>query len=384
MNALYDVVIIGAGPAGAFASFNCSTLGLKTLLIDKAKFPRYKTCGGGLVKKGYDLIPFDISPAVERECFSISLFDHESTHQFTVRKDYPLVKMVMRDKFDNLLVESAIESGSQFIDDTRVSGIESSGESINIKTNRGSFTAKYLIAADGVNGIVSKFLNNKFNFNRTPALEYEVFVDEKTFSEYNNSARFDFGFIPEGYGWIFPKRDHLSVGIASFNPKVRNIKSYMNDYLKSLSFEKFNLEKHGFIIPFNSKWKTFHSGNILFAGDTAGLPDPITAEGISNALLSGKIAAEILTNHFAEKNVVGEIYSEKIAAEIGNENRYAQYVASLFYRSSTVRKFLLKRNGIKLAELMSDIIAGKRKYSHLVRKPINYVKLIKNRNGKIN
>ena len=99
----FDVAVIGSGPSGASTAFHLAKKGISTVLIEKEKLPRYKTCGGGFVYRGRRNLPFDISSVVEREFHTVDIFLGNTLHFKTERED-PTITMIMRDSFDNLIV----------------------------------------------------------------------------------------------------------------------------------------------------------------------------------------------------------------------------------------------------------------------------------------
>ena len=119
----YDAIVVGAGPSGAVAAYELAQAGLRTLLIEKAKLPRYKTCGGGITYKSARALPFPINSVCERVLFK-SEFSWRSTKSFVAQYEQPLVYMVQRSKFDNLLVEQAAAVGAEVIDETLVQSVE--------------------------------------------------------------------------------------------------------------------------------------------------------------------------------------------------------------------------------------------------------------------
>lgn len=150
----FDAIVIGAGPGGATAAFELAKAGVKTLLIEKQKLPRHKTCGGGLTYKVAKALPFDLSPVVERTITSFVL-TYKMGHPQVVHSPNPLVYMVRRSEFDNLLTRKAVEAGTQLVDDTKVNNA-SVDDRCTVSTSRGTYTSDFLIGADGATGITAR------------------------------------------------------------------------------------------------------------------------------------------------------------------------------------------------------------------------------------
>src|SRR4051812_6165655 len=133
----YDVIIVGAGPSGATAAYQMACSGARTLLIDRAKLPRYKTCGGGGTYKVAKALPFSIGPVSERTISKVD-FSWKTANPFVAESDTPLVYMVQRSRFDNYLTEQAVAVGAILMDETTVSAVEVDEHGVTVSTLRGS------------------------------------------------------------------------------------------------------------------------------------------------------------------------------------------------------------------------------------------------------
>ena len=120
----YDVAIIGTGPSGAFAAYNLAKKGISTVIIDKETLPRYKICGGGLVYRGRKMLDFEINEILEGEFNQVDIFVKDKDVHFIPKRDIPVISMVMRDTFDELLVKKAQESGAELLQNSEVKSIE--------------------------------------------------------------------------------------------------------------------------------------------------------------------------------------------------------------------------------------------------------------------
>lgn len=368
----FDVAIIGSGPAGASAAFELSKSGISTVIIEKETLPRYKTCGGGLVFRGLKMIPFDISSAVEKSFYSMDIYFSKKHPCITTKREEPIVSMVMRDSFDNLIVEKAKNNGVTLLQDHKVEDI-TFGEVQTIHTTNGNVTAKFIIAADGALSPIAKITGWQETRTIIPALEYEVKVPEADFERLSQNARFDIDAIPQGYGWCFPKKNHLSIGIATIvktNKKI-NLKQYYADYLKTLGItEILSEEAHGFIIPVTPRTDSFVQKNVFLTGDAAGLADPLVAEGISNSILSGVQAAQAIIESNLDPEKAASLYLEKLEATILPEIEKAKILSYHFYNQKNFRNFILKKYGQYAAEALTNLFMGERTY------PTDFVKSI--------
>lgn len=360
----FDVAVIGSGPSGASAAFHLAQKGLKTVIIEKETLPRYKTCGGGFVFRGRKSMSFDISSVVEREFNSVDiLFDSKKLHFKTKRKE-PIISMIMRDSFDHLIVKEAEKLGVTLLQGHKVEQI-SMGEYAAIQTNHGMVEARFVIAADGALSPVAKMAGWSETRMMCPALEYEIKVPDADFQRLSTSARFDIDAVPYGYGWSFPKKNHLSVGVGCFmkNSKKINLKAYYQDYLKIIGIDTVLEEQaHGFIIPISPRTDGFVKGNVFLIGDAAGFADPVTAEGISNAILSGVLVAEAIAESNVNVALAAQIYQQKLDEKLVPELQTGVTLAKIFYENKNLRNLLLKGFGQQLSETMTDIFMGERSY----------------------
>ena len=367
---IFDVAVIGSGPAGAFAALTLAENNLSVAIIEKETLPRYKTCGGGFSFRGKREMPFDISSVVEREFYKLDVyFDKVGAHFSPERKD-PIISMVMRDKFDNLLVEKAKESGAVLFENHKLSNI-TFNEISTLHTSQGDINAKFIIAADGALSPTAKIAGWKDTRYLIPALEYEVEVSPQDFERLSQQVRLDFDAVPLGYGWSFPKKNHLSIGVASARRTKINLKKYYREYIETLGIKEIISESfHGFQIPLTNRTDGFVRKNVFLVGDAAGFADPFSAEGISNAITSGKLAAQSSIEGELNCEKSEALYIQKLEESLLPELKMGAYLSKLFYENERIRNFLIKRYGPRICEGMTDILMGNRAYPHDLKKKI--------------
>ena len=368
---LFDVAIIGSGPAGASAAIKLAENGISTVIIEKETLPRYKTCGGGFAYRGRRKMPFDVSDVVEKEFFRLdAFFKNAGKHVFSERTE-PIISMVMRDDFDKFLVDKAKEKGITLLEDHKLKNITFE-ENIVLHTTQGDVNAKFVIAADGVLSATAKLTGWEETRLLIPALEYEVEVHKEDFERLSKSVRLDFDAIPKGYGWSFPKKNHLSIGLVSFKKIKVDFKQLYRAYLTdTLGIKEVISEKmYGFQIPVSPRTDGFVKKNVFLVGDAAGFADPLSAEGISNAIFSGVMAAEALIEGGLDSKLSAEIYNEKLNESLIPELKTGVRLSKLFYENEKIRNFLIKKYGNKICEAMTQILTGERTYPKDVNKQI--------------
>jgi len=375
----YDVVIVGAGPAGAFLGYSLASQGVKVLIIDGKPFPRYKSCGGGLTRRALTELPFDIGPVVEDYTYTANML-FQNSPLFSRTFERPIIGMVMRDRFDEFLVEKAVGKGAVFQDDTLFKSLSGKPGDIWLKTSRGTVNARVIAGADGVNGQVARALGLSIVYQAMAAIEGEVyFQDSDIIERYKGAVHFDFGVVPEGYGWVFPKKDHLSMGLVTLSGKLRNWRAGLESYLtlKGLhTYAGINPLK-GHLVPFRShKRNLFAVPMGLIVGDATGFTDPLTGEGIFYALKGAQIASQVLLDCLESGyDRMGEFNSQIKHAFSGDLVR-ANRLSLLLYKFPRVSVPVLKAFGEVLCENQVEVIAGELTYGELYKKVFNPLKIL--------
>lgn len=362
MNA-YDIAVIGTGPAGAMAAYTAATANKRVLLIEKEQLPRYKTCGGGLVFRGKSRLPFSIDATVEKECREIEVYFDGSKRNFSTHREEPIISMVMRDSFDSLLVRKAREKGAELMEKCTLQGLTQEENGIFLQTSIGEIRAHYVIAADGALSPTAKLAGWEESRKLIPALEYEVAVNPEDFERLSRKTRFDVDAVPYGYAWCFPKKNHLSLGVCSLKKQKINLKEYYQAYLKKLQIkEVLSASAHGFQIPIAPRTDGFSKGRVFLAGDAAGFADPLTAEGISNALYSGELAAKALIENGESGTAAGQAYQALLEQKLLPELKTSALMAWIFYAQPSMRNMLIQKYGQRGCELLTDLFMGKKAF----------------------
>ncbi len=378
MNTSFDVAVVGAGPAGSMAALALSQGGMKTLLIEKGDPPRYKTCGGGLLGRTLKLLPCDIREVIECECLRAELHHHAPSLHFSTSRNRPVVTMVMRDKFDELLTRKAKESGTELLTRTTVTDVVVQPDAVELRTSAGVITARMVIAADGAGSVVARKCRLPELSHVIPALECEVTPDAADFEKFRHAARFDFGLTPHGYAWVFPKRNHLSIGVLTTRRGSCNLNAEYARYLVQLGLVgPRKEERHGYMIPVRPRERMFQTPRVIFAGDAAGLVDPVTAEGISAAILSGQLAARAILESQLDEHAARRAYRRLLQETLLRELRIARVLARILYDFPRMRASLFSHHGQRLSEYLTRIVMGEASYRDAVFRPGNYLKLLK-------
>jgi geranylgeranyl reductase family protein len=377
--AAFDVAVVGTGPAGCVTAIQLARAGVRVALIDKATLPRYKTCGGGVVGRARRLLPVDIAPVVVRECRHAEINVLDEHLHFVCERERPIVSMTMRGELDHFLARAAADAGATLLAPLEIRGYRADQTCV-LETNGGDLTATLVVAADGATGMVSRAAGWRARNASIPALEYEVPVDAATLQRFALTARFDFGVIPHGYAWVFPKQSHLSVGVLSTRRGHVGLKAYLDQYLAQRGVVAAGeVARHGYVIPARPVTRTFVRNRTLLVGDAAGLVEPVAAEGISFAVLSGRLAADAIVEGGLDESRVRDLYHASLRANILSELRAARLLAWVLYDVRWLNRRLFRLNGRLLAEGVTDVYMGERTYRGALSRPLNYLRLLSRR-----
>ena len=367
----YDVVVVGAGPAGSLLGYLLARRGVDVLILERKKLPRYKTCGGGLTRRALDLLPFDIDAVVEDRTFRIEI-RVDGAVVFSKQTTEPTILMVMRDNFDFFITTKAVDAGAVLRDQTTFVSIDGVPGDVRVITDRGEFRSRIIAAADGVNSRAAKQLGLIIRRQAMVGMEGEVYCSNSSKMEHcKESAHFDFGIIPDGYGWLFPKSDHLSLGVVAAGRSRKEIGKYFWSYLERKSLDGISKVKplRGHLIPFSpSSRNTLADERGLVVGDAAGFSDPITGEGLFFCLREAQIADDIITKALDTGPAHLRGYSDAVTREFMQDQVCARKLACLLYKLPTISHSMLRRYGETAGESHFNVITGRSTYTELYKK----------------
>jgi geranylgeranyl reductase family protein len=324
----FDAVVVGAGPAGSTAGRELAAAGARVLILDRAEFPRYKACGGGIPLRTEKLLPFPIDSVVE-DSVSLLQVSYRGRSRFVRNSGQPFAHMVMRDRFDALLLEHARRAGAEFRPNTAVRAL-SNGAGVRLEADGFSCEADYLVCADGAHSPVGKMAGLGQGIAECAAWEVEVRVPPPRRRAFRNTALIELGYRPWGYAWLFPKQDVLSIGIVLPRDQAGQMKQRVQSYLDTLRLSGADVDiARGHKIRFRRGGEQIVSDYALLAGDSAGLADEFTEEGISYAIESGRLAARNVLRGLSGGSITG--YEVDVDRELMTELRAARQIGFMFY-----------------------------------------------------
>jgi geranylgeranyl reductase family protein len=288
---LWDVVVVGAGPAGSSAARAAAAAGASVLLLDRTAFPRYKTCGGGLLGESLAEIPDSVRAVVETRVSEV-VVTHEGRRSFTLRRSDPFLALVRRERFDLALVEAAQAAGARFEGGVAVRELSEAADGrMLVRTAEGTAAARTVIGADGSGGRVGRYVGVETG-GVDLGLEDEVAMPAGR-RRWGDTVLLDWGPEPGSYAWAFPKDEVLTVGVIARRGSPDATRAYLAAWKQHLGLAEADVvHSSGHLTQWRTAESPLRRGGVVVAGDAAGLLEPWTREGISFALRSGRWAGE--------------------------------------------------------------------------------------------
>jgi geranylgeranyl reductase family protein len=327
---LYDVIIVGAGPAGSTNGYCLAKAGLNVLILEKEKLPRYKPCAGAVTARTLDIMDFDLSPVLEKAINRI-YYTHKFKRGYMATAEEPVAYMVMRDKFDYFLAEKALQAGAEILTESKVTDISIHDNGVIVKAGDRKYSGRLLVGADGSKSTIARSLGLYKPQRLVVTIQGEVYVSPSVMDRFGSYMWMDIGSVPMGYAWLFPKSDHLSVGIGVFRKKAHSLKSYFWKCLKNMVPDYHSVQTYMSPLSlWGGKYKI--AGNrFLLVGDASSIADPLTGEGIYYAIRSGIIAAQLIEKSISQNRYDMTAYQEVIQSELEPSLQMALRLSALFY-----------------------------------------------------
>lgn len=287
------MIVVGAGPAGATLAYELAQRGIDVAIVEREKLPRYKCCAGGLSVRAAELLNHDMSDIVECEITSASI-TFAGRIPYYRQEDQVIGYTVMRNKFDYILTKRAENAGAVIFDEHEATGLNIVDGGVQVFTSKGDFTSKLVVGADGAMSTVARTLSFKRKISYGICIETEVIVNEDVRHMWESQITIELGRIM-GYAWVFPKSDHLSIGIVCHRSRAKKLKQHYEQFLASLNLGPYSIaQRQGAFIPTCKGEVLAVEGRAILLGDAAGLADPLIGEGIYNAILSANLAAPVI------------------------------------------------------------------------------------------
>jgi geranylgeranyl reductase family protein len=363
----HDVIVVGAGPAGAVLAYELAKKGIEVLVLDREKLPRYKCCAGGVTSRAAKLLNFDMSEVVEDVIYELD-FTFGLGSPYVGKHSQPLIYTVMRDAFDHFLVHRAQQLGAMLMDGEKVTQIRMGGDWVEILAGEDILRCRLLVGADGASSVVARGLGMERNMGYLVGIESEIVVPDEELAKWKSRVQVDLGCIPGGYAWVFPKHKHLSIGVGCLASKAGHLKRHHEEFLNSLSIGCYTIARSGsHLIPTCAKGRLVWQDKALLLGDAAGFADPLTGEGIYNAILSAQLAAPVIEDSLAHGKVGLQDYQQVVEKKIMSELAIAGKISKFFVRFPRLAFGLFNESGGVWRD-MCGLICGESQYTDIKKR----------------
>jgi geranylgeranyl reductase family protein len=362
----FDLIVAGGGPGGSTAAREAALAGARVLLLDRAAFPRDKPCGGGVNLRAARLLPFDLAPVNERTITGVR-FSLRMGGTFTRRYPGVLTYMTQRSRLDEYLVRHAVAAGAELREREPVRSIEVNGR-VTVRARGGVYTGDVLIGADGANGVTAKLTGLGGPRDLAVALEGNVVFAGGLPAEWQDTLALNLGGIPGGYGWLFPKGDHVNVGVGGWKYLAGGFRPQLERLTRHYGLHPADVRNiRGHHLPVRRKCAPIAKDRVMLVGDAAGLVDPLSGEGIYAAIASGRMAAA-----HALAAIDGRLpdlrgYQRQVDRELGPELVASARLQDVFNLMPPAYVEVLRRSD-RLWHWLCRIIRGEETYATLKRR----------------
>lgn len=344
----FDVIVVGAGPAGTNAAEKTADAGLKTIILEEHQEVGVPVqCGEGVSEQ---LLEYHNIDWKNNDFVDIHLpkqkfyFAGEKNGEWDIQKYLMLsgfsAFLVNRTKFDQMFANQAVNKGAEIRTKSKATNvsIDKHGVEVTVRTPEGnnsySIKGKVIVAADGPAGRIGRSQGLKLPTKYVHAVEYVVKGKHSDTLDFY----FDHELTPYGYSWVFPKEEYSKIGLVCrqvFEPAKR-LDKLMNRMEKKLNTKFEKLDLIGGIIPAEEKApeKTV-SNRLIITGDAAGFTNPFFYGGISIAILTGRLAGETIVQTSQNKSDFSENDLMKYESKWRKEKPFNKVIyegRNLFYK----------------------------------------------------
>jgi geranylgeranyl reductase family protein len=331
-----QAIVVGAGPAGATAARTLALGGMRVALLDRARFPRHKPCGGALSTRVIKRFPY-LERALDRiptHRVSRLRLEGPAGGHVDLTSESPAALLVRRIEFDRLLVRLAQEAGAALVEGAEVTRAAMDERGVTLTSRDGRvWRAPFVVAADSVNSVIARRLGlgGAWPPGAVALDMMEETRHDRLAPRYPDTLWVAYGHRgSDGYAYVFPKVDHVNVGIGFLLSYYREVvarppyevqSAFVGELVRRGVLEG-NSERSTFtpfLIPVGGPRQVTASGRVLLAGDAGGFVHAVTAEGIYFAMVTGHLAAEAVLAHPRTASLAG--YERAWQREIGLELR---------------------------------------------------------------
>jgi geranylgeranyl reductase family protein len=380
-----DVIVVGAGPAGATAAIRLARAGVRVLLVERHGLPRQKPCGGGISTRVLSRFPWlpERLRGIPTNAITSLYLEGPSGEVFRMRASGPAVILIRRIEFDHMLASLALDAGAELLAPAAIAQAQQDDDGVTLRTRDGRvLRAPMVVAADGVNSVIARRLGMNPGW---PAANLALDMMEetpitalRTAEPETLSVFYGYGGA-HGYAYIFPKPAHVNVGIGYVLPYFRE-RVDLAPYDLQQQFIG-DLKKRGlmdgesqrrcftpFLIPIGGPLKNTADRRVLLAGDAGGFVNGFSAEGIYYAMVTGDLAAAAILSSRRQGTIsparAGRTYVRAWRREIGVELRDSVLVQKYLFHSPERMDRVVRgaRTRPEFAETLVDYASGRLSY----------------------
>ncbi len=367
MTSEFDCIVIGAGPGGSTAALTLAQSQRRVLLLDRSPWPRDRPCGGGVAPAVAQYFEFDLSPAIQHSLTQLQLsWQLGDAVDVDVESEEPLWS-IDRKVFDDFLVQQAIARGVTFKGNCPATQAQRQGDRWRVTTPEGTFTAPYLIGADGPEGPSSQWLKLK-------PVKAQLGAVLVTQGQVNNIGYFDFGLLKNGSVWALPKGDQTWLCAATTRGggvKEAKLKDVLHTFAKHLKVTPVG-EVQSIPMRLWDGDRPIHGDHGVLVGDAAGVADPFSSEGVRQAIMTGSEAAKAVDQALTGDSQAIARYSQTIADTLGSDLAWAQRLASLFHKFPKLAyKIGTRRPSVKT--YIGKMMCGDMSYTYVAQRAIRRI-----------
>jgi len=322
----WDAIVVGAGPAGCAAAYDLALAGHEVLLLDRAEFPRQKACAGGLTLKAVKALRYSIEPVV-RQHVSHMRVERDASRSIVLRRRSPYCVMTVRQELDDYCFRQTIAAGATFQRIRAFTAITEDPSGVTMIADGQALKARFLVGADGVHSQVRQLTDRGDGwFWRAFALEANVPLPNAS----KQDLVFDFAPVRDGYGWIFPKGDHINIGLYSYADDEKIDRTRLAAYVRDRYGDASTTIVIGQYAGFGAARHEIAATRIFLVGDAGGFVDPLTGEGIYFAVASGQAAAAAIMSEL-DSDAPAHLHFVQGTAKLRAELAISTSAARWFY-----------------------------------------------------
>jgi geranylgeranyl reductase family protein len=324
----FDAIVIGGGPAGSTTALRLADAGASVLVADKARFPRDKPCGGGLTMRAVRNCPVDPTPVVE-ELVDVVEIRFRYGDRVVRESRAPFAWMTQRRRLDAFLLDAARERGAEVLEGVspKLEPAADGAPNVVVLGSGERVEADVVVGADGANGTIARTVGLGGGIVHGVAYEGNVPFGAESGSSvsrerYERRCVIELADIPGGYGWVFPKGDHVNVGVGAWKDEGPRIREHLARMCAGHGLDPASLsELRGHRLPLRVRGTRVAGERVLLVGDAAGLVDPVTGDGMYECFVSSQLATDAVLDLLAGRATSLEPYEAALEAKLAPLHR---------------------------------------------------------------